>query len=182
MFQDSYAVVAYIPGRLGGFIDRLRQRFDPALAAWLAHVTILPPRALPGSLDHSLDAIRQQTATLEPFDVSIQGVKTFWPVSAVVYLGVSGGAEQLNDLHTSLNSGVLESAEPHPYIPHVTIAQELPESDIPRIMDEVGGEWERGPEPTFHVESLYLVKKTPDNRWQDLAPIHLGGRLASCRS
>jgi 2'-5' RNA ligase len=178
MAQESYAVVSYIPGRLGSFIDDLRRRFDPQVGAWLAHVTILPPRPLEAPLDGALEMLRQQCASFDPFDVNIQEVRTFWPVSGVVYLGLSSGAELLCDLHNTLNAGPLEFAEPHDYVPHITIAQELGEWDKDLVMAEVEGEWVHYPaEAWFRVESLFLVKKTPENRWVDLAPIPLGGRL-----
>lgn len=181
MFEDSYAVVSYIPGRLGSFIDRLRRCFDPALAAWLSHVTILPPRPLAGPLEISLDAIRNQSALFEPFDVTIASVETFWPKSGVVYLGISEGGERLRELHSSLNAGPLAFAERFEFVPHITIAQELNEITKDGVMDEVRGEWTcYRAETAFRVESLLLVKKTPDNRWIDLATIDLGGRLAHC--
>ncbi|MBI2816125.1 MAG: 2'-5' RNA ligase family protein [Acidobacteria bacterium] len=179
MAEDSYALVSYIPGKLGNFIDSLRRRFDPGLACWLAHVTLLSPRSLPEPLDTLLEAIRQQSASFEPFDVTISRVETFWPVSGVVYLGISEGAERLAQLHESLNAGPLAFAEPHPYVSHVTIAQQLSQIEKDAIMKEVREEWVRyGVETCFRVESLFLVKKTPENRWIDLAPIRLGERLA----
>ena len=179
MGEDSYAVVSYIPGRLGNLIDSLRRRFDPGLAAWLAHVTVLSPRPLPESLEISLEAVRQQSASFEPFDVTISHVESFWPVSGVVYLGISDGADRLAQLHDSLNAGPLAYTEPHSYVPHVTIAQELSLLEKNTVMEEVRLEWARyAAESSFHVESLFLVKKTPENRWIDLAPIPLGGRFA----
>src|SRR5258705_13583996 len=95
----SYAVVCYLPGKLRNFVDALRRRFDPGLAAWLAHVTILPPRPLDRPMDEPLEAIRQRTASFQPFEVTLNGVSTFWPVSGVVYLTVSAGAQRLIQLH-----------------------------------------------------------------------------------
>lgn len=182
MGEDNYAVVSYLGGELGQFIDSLRRHFDPTLASWLAHVTLLPPRPLQAPLEAPLDDIRRQCASVEPFEAAIQGVSTFWPVSSVVYLSFSQGADRLVELHGALNSGLLAYPEIHPYVPHITIAQELDERGKDNVLAEVRREWARyGAETSFRVESLFLVQKTPDNRWVELAPIHLGGRLSHSR-
>src|ERR1700693_3447783 len=104
MPEISYAVVSYIPGKLGDFVDGLRRRFDPGLAAWLAHVTILPPRSLQSPLEEPLERIRRSCALFPPFELTIRGASTFWPVSGVVYLSLSPGVEQLIQLHDTLHS------------------------------------------------------------------------------
>jgi 2'-5' RNA ligase len=176
---EDYAVVNYLPGELGEFVDRLRRRFDPALAAWLPHVTLLPPRPLSDILDGPLETIRRQCALIEPFEATVHGVCTFWPVSGVVYLSFSAGRERLIELHDALNHAELERQEVHPYVPHVTIAQDLDEQRTAGVLADVEREcaahkagW------TFRVESLFLVRKTPENRWLNLAPIPLGGLIA----
>jgi 2'-5' RNA ligase len=176
---DTFSVVSYLPDRLAGFVDSLRRRFDPSLAAWLSHVTILPPRELQEPLEEPLELLRKQCARIEPFEVAIRGVSTFWPVSGVVYLSFAAGADRLIQLHDMLNSGCLESEEVHRYVPHVTIAQELDEHRTRNLLQDVEREWshyEAG--ASFRVESLFLVRRTPENLWIDLAPIRLGGLLA----
>lgn len=175
---DDYAVVSYLPGELGEFVDRLRRRFDPALAAWLPHVTLLPPRPLPNILDGALETIRRQCALFEPFQVTVHGVCTFWPVSGVVYLSVGGGAQRLIELHDALNCAELARQEVHPYVPHITIAQDLDEQHTASVLADVERECSARPSGrAFRVESLFLVRKTPENRWLNLAPIPLGGLI-----
>ncbi len=179
---EDYAVVCYLPGDLGKFVDGLRRRFDPALAAWLPHVTLLPPRPLPDALAEPLETIRRQCASFEPFDATVHGVCTFWPVSGVVYASFSTGRERLIELHDLLNDALnrayLERQEIHPYVPHVTIAQDLDEQRIARVLADVERECSAHKASwTFRVDSLFLVQKTPENCWLDLAPIPLGGLI-----
>ncbi len=172
-------MVSYIPDPLAGFVDGLRGRFDPGLAAWRAHVTILPPRELPEPLDEPIELLRRQCAQIEPFDAAIGGVSTFWPVTGVVYFSFGAGAGRLLELHDALNTGELERREVYAYIPHVTIAQELDEDRAYSVLGDVEHEWKQYKDgPTFRVESLFLVRRTPENLWIDLAPIRLGGLLA----
>src|ERR1700730_14674349 len=102
MEENNYAVVVYLPGELRDFVDQLRRRFDPGLAGFLPHVTILPPRPLQSPLEGPLDTIRERCAGVKPFDASIRSVSTFWPVSGVVFLSLLG-SERLIRLHDELN-------------------------------------------------------------------------------
>ena len=183
MAENDYALVAYLPGPLGDFVEGLRHHFDPSLGDWLAHVTILPPRPLATPLEKSLETIRKRCAMVEPFEAVIEGVSTFWPVSGVVYLSLSRGFERLVQLHDTLNCDGLAHQEVHLYVPHVTIAQDLDEARTQAVLADVAGEWSQyDKDPSFRIASLSLVQHTPENRWVDLAPVSLGGLLTASRT
>ena len=172
MADPTYAVVAYLPGKLGRFVDELRQRLNPDYASWLAHVTLLPPRALAAPREEILACLREQCAHQEPFDVEIGGVATFWPVNGVVYLSFSKGMDQLVELHRLLNAGLVACQEIYDYVPHVTIAQQLDELEAHLVLAEVSRKWSRfDGQAQFRVESLFLVEQTSPNQWKILAPI-----------
>jgi len=172
MADPTYAVVAYLPGKLGRFVDELRQRLNPDYASWLAHVTLLPPRALAAPPEEILACLREQCAHQEPFDVEIGGVATFWPVNGVVYLSFSKGMDQLVELHRLLNAGLVACQEIYDYVPHVTIAQQLDELEAHLVLAEVSRKWSRfDGQAQFRVESLFLVEQTSPNQWKILAPI-----------
>ena len=54
---NSYALVSYIPGRLGDFITKLRQDLIAGCVAQ-SHVSILPPRPLQVDPQVAADEIR----------------------------------------------------------------------------------------------------------------------------
>lgn len=180
--ESSCAVVAYLPARLAEFVDHFRQRFNPACAAWLAHVSILPPRPLQTTPEETLATIREKCLSLEPFAVSLDCVSTFWPVTGVVYLSISAGSQGLVALHDALNHGCLQREEPFPFVPHVTVAQELDEIVAQAVLEEVSRAWSQYKgETSFRIELLSFVQQAPQNRWVDLAPIPLGSLLAPFR-
>jgi len=182
------SVVAYLPEPLGEFVDGLRRRLNPRFADWRAHVSILPPRLLSQAPELSrapediLDHLREQYLMLDPFEATLSDVQTFWPVNGVVYLSISRGSDRLAEFHQRLNSGGLARVEPYPYVPHVTIAQELGEAETQAVLREASREWARyAGTPVFRVEALSLVRQEPDLSWTDLAPILLGGALKPSR-
>jgi 2'-5' RNA ligase len=176
------AVVAYLPGRLGEFVDSLRKRLNPRFAHWLAHVTILPPRPLPAHTQEFLADIREKCQMTEPFDAGLSEVSTFWPIKGVVYLPIAAGAERLAALHNLLSGGASEWIEPYPYVPHVTVAQELDEAETQAAVRLASEEWARfSGAPSFRIESLSLVRQQDDQCWIDLASVALGSALKPAR-
>lgn len=176
---DTYAVVVYLPGRLGLFVDDLRRRLNLSDASWQAHVTILPPRSLQETPEEATALLRQTCVGFDPFEVSVNGLSTFWPVTGVVYLAISAGSGRLVELHDALNGGALRQPEVYSYVPHITIAKELTEAVTHTVLAEATQQWAHFEgEAAFRVESLTLVRQVSDNRWDDLAPIPLGVFLA----
>jgi len=172
MAKLIYALIAYLPGRLGRFVDEQRERLNPEYASALAHITVLTPRPLPGPPEAMLELLRKHCSQMEPFDVSIACVATFWPSNGVVYLSFSQGADRLVALHTLLNAGELATAEPYPFVPHLTIAQDLDEAGAHAALAAVSREWsEYEGETTFRIETLCLVQQAEGHRWVNLAPI-----------
>ena len=182
MPEGNISVVAYLPGRLGQFVDDLRKRLNPRFAAWLAHVTILPPRPLCATLEDMVAQTRKQCLLADPFEARLDSVFTFWPANGVVCLSFSEGLRRFVELHERLHCGCLQGFEPYPYVPHVTLAQELDEAETQAVLEEAAREWACYKEaPSFRVESLFLVRRGADNRWIDLAPIPLGNLVKPSR-
>jgi 2'-5' RNA ligase len=174
MAEPNYAVIAYMTGQLGLFVDEQRDQLDPEYSSSLAHVTILPPRPLIFPPDELVRSLRKRCAHREPFDVTVEGVSTFWPANGVVFLAVSQGFEQLLAMHRELNVGDLRHSEPYPFVPHITIAQNLNDLATQEALVALSNAWEGyAGEKSFRVETLCLVQQSDGNRWKNLAPIPL---------
>ena len=182
MGEENISVVAYLPGELGRFVDDLRSRLNPRFAAWLAHVTILPLRPLSAPAEAMLAQVRAKCLGVDPFEASRDSVLTFWPANGVLYLSFAAGLGRIRELHEQLNCGCLERVETYPYVPHVTLAQELDEAGTQAVLREAAQQWARyNGEMSFRVNSLALVRQEADKRWIDLAPIPLGSLLKPSR-
>jgi 2'-5' RNA ligase len=172
---ETYALVAYLPGELGRFVDALRKRLEPGFTTWRAHVTILPPRTLPAPEEKMLTVLREKCPLIEPFDTKVGGVTTFWPVKGVVYLPISIGFQKLAALHDMLNVSELAYPEVFPYVPHVTVAQNLDEAATQEALAEVSSAQSRYRGPAyFRVDSLCLVRQASPEHWENVAAVPLG--------
>jgi 2'-5' RNA ligase len=170
---NSFALVSYIPEPLAGFLDRLRQELVPNCFL-RAHVTILPPRPICSSPEAAWKTVRTLAPRFAPFDIELTQVEVF-PVSDVIYIGVGRGREDLERLHADLNVEGLKFAEPYPYHPHVTLAQELKGDEVDELARVARARWAESDVPkVFRVEEVFFVQNTRRKQWLDLGESALG--------
>lgn len=168
---NQYALVAYIEGELGDFLLRLRQEIVPGCQL-RSHVSILPPRLLPGSEADAEKMLRETARDSAAFEVVLGAVEVF-PVTNVVYVAVAQGGESLHRMHDQLNSGSLAYAEPFAYHPHITLAQEIPTAHHAEALSHCEERWKTYTGPrAFPVETLTFVQNTPHG-WTDLTSARL---------
>ena len=173
---NSLSLVGYIPGRLGRFLDRLRSDLVEGCFAQ-SHVTILPPRPLTISRPQAEEELRERAAAFAPFEIEIKGVDTF-NQTAVVYLDIGAGREELIEMHQALNSNGLFFAEPFVYHPHITLAQSFPIELLEQKREMAERMWKQAPARSFPIDTLTFVQNTVQNRWIDLADCVLRGEAA----
>jgi 2'-5' RNA ligase len=168
----QFALVSYIPDPLAAFLDELRIGLTPASKP-RAHVTILPPRPH----DHDLEATIERLATgsrpFHSFPVRMGDVEIF-TASAVVYLGLAHGVEELTRLYRALNCGSLLYAENFPYHPHVTLAQNIEAAEAQVLAAKARDQWSRyrGPRE-FEIGRLSFVQHVAPSVWVDVAKLEL---------
>lgn len=175
MREQTYAVVVYLHGPLARFVNDLRRELNREHASKLAHLSVLPPRPLIIPEQAALEGAQARCDEWDSFEVHVAGVSNFLPIKGVVYLDLGASGELMHRLHRTLNFGHLACSEPLPYIPHITIAQEMNPEDTQRVQDSVRAEWEayKGPR-NVRVERLTFVRLSPEGTWLDLAELQLG--------
>jgi hypothetical protein len=166
--MNVFALVMYIPGALGIFLDDLRRELAPHCNPH-AHVSVLPPRSLPVTCEAASEQARALMESWPAFDVELTGIEVF-PVTEVIYIGVGAGAGELRRMHAAMSTGALEFPEPFPYHPHITLAQELPHEQV-AAADELARRRWRGfeGERRFQAARATFVQNTLGNCWLDLA-------------
>jgi 2'-5' RNA ligase len=172
---NCFALVAYIPGSLGNFLDGLRLELEPDSHYPRAHVTVLPPRPLP---QHAVPAdacraIEQLMPCSQPIEIVLGRIEIF-PVTNVVYLTVEDGFPGLVEMHSRLDAGPLAFREAFIYHPHVTLAQGVSEETSIKVAQEASRRLSEYTGPRgFRADALTFVQNTLQNRWVDLAEYNL---------
>jgi 2'-5' RNA ligase len=170
---NAYALVIYIAGPLGAFLDDLRRELVPGYNPH-AHVSVLPPRPLQADWRDASKQARSLAEGWTPFDVELTEIGIF-PVTNVIYIEIGKGASDLASMHRAMNQGPLGFDEPFPYHPHSTLAQGIPTGLVTEVYELARGRWRdfRG-NRTFRADSAVFVQSTLRNCWIDLADYPLG--------
>lgn len=165
---NLYALVIYLPPPLGDFLDDLRREMVPGCNPH-AHISVLPPRTLPVSGEAAMEEARRMVAGFAPFDIELGDIEIF-PITEVIYISVKGGTRQLREMHRALNQGVWSFAEPFPYHPHLTLAQEIDSGQVAPLRELAARRWQefRGPR-AFRAERAMFVQNINGSQWIDLA-------------
>ena len=175
---NSFALVSYCSGPLAEYLTRLRGDLVPHCEA-KAHLTILPPRPIHGTVQHAVRGLVEGLQDFGPVLVELGDVALF-PESRVIYVAVKAGHKELERMHDALNVGDVAFKEPFPYHPHITLAQDLSTGSIATVLERARKHWTSWPHPrSFMVEKLTFVQNTFENRWCDLEDVHPGSHVAS---
>jgi 2'-5' RNA ligase len=170
---SHFALVAYIPDPLGRFLDDLRVELTPDCKP-RAHVTILPPRPIYNDLSDTIRQMADELRVGAPFRIELGEIEIF-EASQVVYLGLARGASELRRLYSTLNCGCLKYNENFPYHPHITIGQNIPPGDAPRLALIAKERWRQYQGPrAFNVSVLSFVQHVAPWIWADVAALPLG--------
>jgi len=163
-----YALIGFIPGALGEYLDSLRQELMPG-CPFRSHVTVLPPRMLrgaPGDLSADLGRRLEHTEALE---IGIGEIEVF-ATTSVIYLAIRTGREALDRTHEMLAQGVFACEEPYPFHPHITLAQEFPVDRLEEFLARarvLWGEWKK--ERRFVLERLSFVRGMDLYNWEHVS-------------
>jgi hypothetical protein len=170
---NVFALVIYIPGPLGAFLDDLRRELVPQCKPH-AHISVLPPRPLTGGWQEAASRSRALARTWRPFEIELTCIDVF-PLTDVVYIEIGEGNSELHRLHAAMNSGPMEFEDPFPYHPHVTLAQELPHQQVAAVGELARRRWRefRGSRRMLADHAVF-VQNTLSDRWIDLADYALG--------
>ena len=171
---DLFALVAYLPEPLAGFVDAVRDELAPGCRL-RAHLTLLPPRELGCGAEAASQEIQRALEHAHSFRVSAREVKVF-PDSEVIHIAVEDGLEPLLGLHSQLNQGGCKAPELWCYHPHITLAQGLEPAAVRPAFELATRRWREYSGPrSFAVEHLTFVRRlleteasAQENCWVDL--------------
>jgi len=163
--QISIGVAIAIPAPYSEDLTRARiASGDPEALAIAPHVTLLPPTAIePVDLDGVREHLRDVAADHPPFVVAIAGTDSFRPVSPVVFVAVTEGAEGCSELSRAVNDGPLAQPLRFPYHPHVTIAHDLDEAALDAAAQDQADFRAR-----FPVAEIALYEYGDDGVWREV--------------
>lgn len=174
MARHRLGVVLLVPEPWATEIDGLRRALgDDALDRVPPHVTLVPPvNVRDDDLGAALDLVHAAARRCPPLELHLGPTATFAPVSPVAYLAVSGppaSRAALVGLRDDLLVGPLERTSDLPFVPHVTLAIELPEERLAAsvlALDGYGAD--------VAIERVHVLAEQDDKRWAPVTDVALG--------
>src|ERR1700733_8037347 len=97
---NVFALVIYVPGALGQFLDDLRRKLVPGCNPH-AHVSLLPQRPLAVYWPVGSEKVRPVLNGLTPFEIELTSVEIF-PVTNVIYIQLGRGSVELRQVHQAM--------------------------------------------------------------------------------
>ncbi len=137
--QLTIGVAVEIPRPWAQQLQDARERFgDPLAHAIPAHLTLLPPTAVPGvAFDDIVEHLEGVGRSLRRFELVLAGTDTFRPVSPVVFVRVQEGGGACDRLQRAVRTGPLARDLTFPFHPHVTVAHHLDDDALDRAAKEL---------------------------------------------
>lgn len=164
-------VALLIPPPLDAEVDVLRRALgDAGLGLIPPHLTLVPPVNVPAARwDDVLAVLSAAGLATRPFTVRFGAPRSFLPGSPTVYLPVDeDNRPPVDALRTLVFRDPLERPLTWPFVPHVTIADEIPPA---RILAAVQALEAYAAEATFR--SVHILRGT-GRQWRPVAEARFG--------
>jgi len=186
--RRRYLVALLLEGPVADEVRGLRRAVTGMEAPMGPHLTLVPPRNLGhGQLAGVLDLVRGAAAASAPLQLELGPPATFPGTSQVLYLGVGGDLSGLGQLRMALlqpplevpplegsSSGATPAREPHPFVPHVSVAGRLEPTRATQLAVLLGAY--RASVTCCSVSLAEEVVSPSGRRWSVIAGEALGGR------
>ena len=164
-------VALLLPEPIATEVNGLRRALgDGALARIPPHITLVPPvNVRHDRLDDAFARLRASAAATRPFRVALGPAATFHPVNPVVYLAVDGELSALHGLRDRVFVEPLARLLTWPFVPHVTLADEL---HVDRIEPAVAALADYRVEVAF--DRVHLLEEGEGRTWRPIADAVFG--------
>ncbi len=125
----NYGIAIFPSKSIQDEANSYRKRYDTAYELIPPHVTVKESfEADEDTLQQTITALKKVANDIKPFTLNINKVSTFAPVTNTIYFKIEP-VQELLDLNEKLNSGEFDDNRTHPYVPHMTVAQDLVEDE-----------------------------------------------------
>ncbi|HEX2039115.1 MAG TPA: GNAT family N-acetyltransferase [Acidimicrobiales bacterium] len=171
-------VALLLPEPVRTEVDGLRRALgDPTLPRIPPHLTLVPPVNVRDDRMHdALAVLREAAVATKPFRLVLGPPATFLPVNPTVYLDVGGDPEALHALRDRVFRDPLERRLTWPFVPHVTIADDIDPDRIPAAVAALADY-----RAEVLVERVHLLQEGPGRTWTPVADAPFAARAVVAR-
>ncbi|KOS66744.1 hypothetical protein AEA09_18625 [Lysinibacillus contaminans] len=168
----KYGIVAFPSKKLQDLANTYRKRYDPHFALITPHMT------LKDSFDASDDDIKKIVQQLDeltskhaPLKIHASRISSFFPATNAIYFRIEL-TEQLALFHKEISEKIPFGSEKHTYVPHITIAQKMTDSEHDDIFAQLRM---IGVDEQDIIDRIHLVYQLEDGSWTTYETFRLTG-------
>ncbi|WP_405103170.1 YjcG family protein [Oceanobacillus sp. FSL H7-0719] len=151
--------IAFFPSKeIQDVANSFRKRYDPRYALIPPHITLKDSFEIPeDAMDEVIAELRKIASETKPFPIQITKVSSFEPVTNTIYFKINPVPE-MTELEEKLHAGKFENTRKHPFIPHVTLAQELTHNEFTDILGRFNMENHQYEDVVDRFQLLYQLE------------------------
>lgn len=156
----KYGIVVFPSSEVQDRANNLRKRYD-------SHYNLIPPHITikdafeTEDIEQAVHHIEEVIKDIPPFTMKINKMRTFLPTSSVVYFAFEENP-LIMELHDNINSGMLYHESDYNFIPHITIAQDLPNQELYDLHSRLAM---KDYNMSFKVDRVHLLYQLENGTW-----------------
>ncbi|MDY0407925.1 YjcG family protein [Virgibacillus soli] len=129
----NYGIAIFPSREIQDLANSYRKRYDSRYKLIPPHLTLKAAfQADEAVIDELVPELKKIANELKPFSINIEKVSSFVPLSNTIYLKVNP-IDELTLLYEKLHSGKFPKDSEHPFVPHITIGQDLKDDEFSDI-------------------------------------------------
>lgn len=168
----KYGIVAFPAKHIQDLANTYRKRYDPHYAYVTPHMTLKDPFEVDASqIDGICTKIQEIAQTFAPLQIHASRISSFYPTTNAIYFRVEP-TEQLQQLHTELQDSLQVGEPKFVFVPHITIAQKLTDSEHDDILGQLRM---TGVDETDTIDRIHLLYQLEDGSWTTYETFKLTG-------
>lgn len=168
----KYGIVAFPSKELQDLANTYRKRYDSHYSKITPHITL---KEAFETKESEIDTISEAIATIAkkygPLKINTTRISSFFPTTNVIYFKIEL-TEQLQNIHLDIQNTINRGKSKHVFIPHITIAQDLTETEH----DDIFGQLRMiGVNRQEEIDQIYLLNQLEDGSWTTYETYKLAG-------
>ena len=168
----KYGIVAFPSKKLQDLANTYRKRYDPHFAHITPHMTLKDPFEADDTqiydISKKLHDIAQNFA---PLTIHASRISSFFPITNAIYFRIEP-TPQLTNIYTTLQDELSIGTPKHVFVPHITIAQKISDSEH----DDIFGQLRMiGVDEQDTIDRIHLLYQLEDGSWTTYETFRLSG-------
>ena len=168
----KYGIVAFPSKKLQDLANTYRKRYDPHYAKITPHMTLQDAF---DADEMQIEEISQKLSDIakrfSPLTIHASRISSFFPTTNAIYFRVEP-TPQLTKIHTEIQDQLQIGEPKHVFVPHITIAQKLSDSEH----DDIFGQLRMiGVNEQETIDRIHLLYQLEDGSWTTYETFRLSG-------